>query len=100
MVVEGPHREAREALGRAIRRLDVLEFVILGAIAVLSLLGGGLIALLAVQVLDVPFRITWGVASILVFVIPAALVWRREARADDAGAAVSSDVPGTSDENG
>lgn len=80
MVEQGPHPEAREALGRAIRRLDILEYFILGAIAILSLLGGALVAFLAVQLVGVPFRATWAVSSILIFVIPAAVVWGREVR--------------------
>ncbi len=100
MVEPGPHQEAREALGRAIRRLDVLEYFILGAIAILSLLGGALIAFLAVQLLGVPFRITWAVASILVFVIPAAMVWGREARAGTSTSSTPRDADSKSEPNG
>lgn len=82
MVAPDPHQEVREAIGRAIRRLGVLEYVILGIIILLSLACGALIAFLATSLLEVPFRITWAVASILVFVIPAVLVWSREMRAN------------------
>lgn len=100
VVPQGPHKEAREALGRAIRRLNVLEYVILAVIAGLSLLGGALIAVLAVQLLGVPFRLTWAFASILVFILPAAVVWRRERRAEREEADPQDDAHPSHDENG
>lgn len=80
MVEEGPHREARETVHRAIRRLNVLEYVILTVVVLLSLAGGALLAFLANSLVGVPFRITWAVASVLIFVIPAAIVWGKEVR--------------------
>lgn len=80
MVEEGPHREARETVHRAIRRLNVLEYVILTLVVLLSLAGGALLAFLASSLVGVPFRITWAVASVLIFVIPAAIVWGKEVR--------------------
>lgn len=100
MVEQGPHPEAREALGRAIRRLNVLEYVILGTIALLSLLFGALIAFLGVQLLGVPFRLTWAVASILVFVIPAAVIWGREKRSESRRSGGADDLTRTGENDG
>ena len=74
----GLYEEVHETVERAIRRIGILEWVLLAVIVVLSLLGGAVIALLIVSLVEVPFRITWAVASVLIFVVPAATVWRRE----------------------
>lgn len=67
----------REVTARAIRRLDLLEYGILGVAALLAVVAGALVALLASELTPLPFRTAWTVASIACFVIPAALVrWR------------------------
>ncbi len=72
----------REAMERAIRRLNVLEYVILGFTALLAILGGALVAWLLSSTLEVPFRLSWFVASLLLFVVPGAVVYGRERRAE------------------
>ena len=71
---------AREVVSRAIRRLNLLETLIMGAAVVLALLGGWLGALLARTVLGLPLRTTWMVLSVLLFVVPGALAWTMERR--------------------
>jgi uncharacterized protein YhhL (DUF1145 family) len=90
----------RETLNRAIRRLNVLEYVILLVVAILSLAGGALIALLAGSLTGVPFRITWAVASILIFAIPAIIVWGREHRVRPGPPANDKDEHPASEANG
>ena len=68
----------REVMDRAIRRLNVLEYVILGAAALLALLGGAVVAWILSSELEVSFRLAWVVSSLLLFVVPGALVYARE----------------------
>ena len=74
------HRATREVTGRAIRRLAVLEVVFTVAAAGLSLVAGALVAYVTREPFGWPFRSTWIVASIVLFSIPAAIVWVRERR--------------------
>ena len=71
---------ARRFVSRAIRRLNVLETVIMGAAVIIALLGGWLGALLAHNALGLPLRTTWMVLSVLLFVVPAALAWTMDRR--------------------
>ena len=73
-------RAARMVMTRAIRRLNVLEWLLLGAAAVASLAGGWLAALLGRSALGLPFRTTWMVASLLLFLIPGGMAWVAERR--------------------
>lgn len=66
-------REVRANLNRAMRRLNVLELVLLGAAAVAAVGGGWLAALLGAKAFDLPFRATWMTASLALFIIPAAI---------------------------
>ncbi|MDX1566381.1 MAG: hypothetical protein R3223_01190 [Longimicrobiales bacterium] len=68
----------RDVMERAIRRLNVLEYVILGFAAALALLGGALVAWLLGETLDIPFRWGWALASLLLFLVPGAIVYARE----------------------
>lgn len=73
-------REARllhEVAARAVRRLDILEWVILAATALLATVGGAVLALLLAEPLGVSFRVLWVVASLLLFVVPGAVALRR-----------------------
>lgn len=72
--------QTREVMERAIRRLNILEYVILGATGLLALLGGALVAWLVSSMVEVSFRVSWVVASLLLFVIPGAVVYSREHR--------------------
>ena len=78
---EGGHPETRRMMARAIRRLSVFEYVLMGGAMVFALLGGAAVAWLLQTAAGVPFRISWFVSSLLLFVIPGAIVLGREARA-------------------
>jgi uncharacterized membrane protein len=68
---------------RAIARLGVIEYVLLGMAMVAALLGGALTGWLAQEGLGWSFRRTWTVSSLLYFVVPGGVSWwkaRREAR--------------------
>ena len=69
----------------AIRRLNILEFVILGVVVVLALIAGAFLAWLLESTIGVSFRLVWGVASVLFFVVPGVLVHRQSLSPDDAG---------------
>ncbi len=76
---------AHEVAQRAIRRLDILEGVMIGGGAVLALLGGAAVAWILVGVGGLPFRGTWIVVSLVLFVVPGAIAIvkiRRDERAD------------------
>ena len=93
---------ARQVVSRAIRRLNLLETLIVGVAVGVALLGGWLGALLARSALDLPLRTTWMVLSVVLFVVPAALAWtmeiRKRNRADaDADAAAREDPTGGHD---
>jgi len=80
-VAEGDaFRETRKDMERAIRRLNVLEYVIMVAAVLVALAGGGLVAFLLSAGSDLPLRPTWAVISLLLIVIPAAAVFGRERR--------------------
>lgn len=73
-------RAFREVTSRAIRRLDLLEYLILLVALVLSLAGGALVAWIFHSWLGFPFRLTWLVGSLLLFVVPGGFVYLREIR--------------------
>ena len=75
-----PHRGARKVMARAIWRLNVLEYVMLGMAAALSLGGGALVAWILMTSFGVPFRPSWVIASLLLFIIPGLVVFGRERR--------------------
>jgi hypothetical protein len=81
---EDAARATREVASRAVRRLDVLEWVILFGAAALSAGAGALVALLAAHSLGLPFRVTWIVASLLIFGVPGWFAVRRAKREDEA----------------
>lgn len=68
----------RDVMERAIRRLNVLEYVILGLAALLALVGGALVGWLLNETLDIPFRLGWALAALLLFIVPGAIVYARE----------------------
>jgi len=71
---------ARDVMDRALKRLNVLEYLILVLGAVLALAGGGLVAWILSSTADLPFRASWAVASLLLFIVPGGLVYLRELR--------------------
>jgi uncharacterized membrane protein len=66
-------RVTQEITARAIRRLDILEWLIFAGAAGLAVVGGGLLALLLAGPLGFDFRPTWLVSSLVLFVIPGAI---------------------------
>jgi predicted lysophospholipase L1 biosynthesis ABC-type transport system permease subunit len=78
--------ELRRVTTRAVRRLNVLEYVILGVAAALAMLAGLLAALVLGAALDLPFRPTWIVASLVLFIVPATVAYLRAQRLDRADA--------------
>jgi len=64
---------ARVVTQRAIRRLGFLEWLILLGAIFLALAGGALVAWLLGEPSGFGFRPTWMVASLFLFVIPAAI---------------------------
>lgn len=82
---------SREVAERAIRRLGIVEWVALGGAVVLALVGGALIAFLLDVSLGLPFRVTWAVASLLIFLVPAAGIRWRDRRAGDSASQADHD---------
>ena len=78
------HPETRRMMETAIRRLNVLEYVILGVAMALALLAGALAAWMAESLTGAPFRLTWALSSLLFFVVPGWVVFRRERQAEGA----------------
>lgn len=76
-------RAAREVTQRAIRRLGVMETVLMLAAGLLALLAGALAAWLVADVTGWPFRPVWIAASVIFFVVPGGTVLIR-ARRDEA----------------
>jgi len=76
-------RVTAEVARRAIRRLDILEWVFLGGAVGLATLGGGAIAWLF-QSGGVYFRVTWLVSSLLLLVVPGVIVMTTLRRAERA----------------
>lgn len=63
---------------RAIRRLNVLEYMIIVAAVALALAGGWVVAFLVSAGTDLAFRPTWAIVSLILIIIPAAAVFGRE----------------------
>lgn len=77
----GPEAEAsREALNWVLRRLNVLEYLILVLAVALALLGGALVAWVLSSSLDLSFRWSWAIGSLLLFILPGGFVYLREFR--------------------
>jgi hypothetical protein len=91
------HPETRRMMETAIRRLNVLEYVILGVAMVLALLAGSLAAWMVENLTGAPFRPTWAVSSLLFFIVPGWMVLRRERRAGTDGTIEPADTDPTGD---
>jgi uncharacterized membrane protein len=73
----------REVARRAIRRLDILESVMIAGAAALALAGGAGIAWLLAALGGLAFGRTWIVSSLVLFVVPGAVaifIIRRDQR--------------------
>ena len=73
-------RITRKVTARAIRRLSLLEGLMMGAAAVLALVGGAGVAFQLQRLLAWPFRPTWAASSLLFFIIPAFVAWLKARR--------------------
>jgi hypothetical protein len=69
---------AREVMDRALRRLNILEYLILLLALGLALLGGALVAWILHTAFGLPFRWGWAGASLLLFLVPGGSVYFRE----------------------
>jgi uncharacterized membrane protein len=67
-------KAGREAARRAIRRLDVLEWVIFALAAGLATGGGMVVAMLFVGRSGQGFRSTWIITSLLLLIVPGVIV--------------------------
>jgi hypothetical protein len=79
--------DARRAMEWTRRRLDVLEVLVLFLAFLLALLGGALVAWVLSSVSGAPFRFTWAVSSLLLFIVPGGGVYLRELRRGKKGRA-------------
>ena len=71
---------SREALNWVLRRLTVLEYLILFLALAVALLGGALVAWVLSSSLGISFRGSWAVGSLLLFILPGGFVYLREFR--------------------
>ncbi len=82
-MADEPFGGTRREMNRAIRRLGILEWVMLALAAAAALAGGWLVAWL-VRDLGLPFQLTWTLAAILLFALPGFSVLAREHREERA----------------
>ncbi len=85
---EEKYEGTRAELDQATRSLGVLEHLFLMVAAIASLLAGALVAWLLMQAFGLPFRLTWAIASLVLFIVPGTLSYlrvRREERATAIG---------------
>lgn len=64
---------ARQVTRRAIRRLDILEWVIIAGAMLLATAGGALVAWVIGDSSGFGFRPTWVVVSLFLFVVPGSI---------------------------
>ena len=70
----------RSALQWTHRRLDVLELLAFLIAFLLALGGGALVAWVLAAVAGLPFRSTWALSSLFLFIVPGGGVYLRELR--------------------
>ncbi len=78
MIEDNGFPGTREEMERAIRRLNVLEYLILAAAFILALGGGGAVAYILSAGTALPFRLTWAIITVLLLVVPGLLVFGRD----------------------
>jgi Flp pilus assembly protein TadB len=71
---------ARSAMRQARFRLNILEYLILLFAVLLALAGGGVVAWVLKTAASLPFRWTWVVSSLLLFIVPGGMVYLLELR--------------------
>jgi uncharacterized membrane protein len=67
-------------MAQAATRLGVIEYLLLGMAVGGALLAGALTGWLFMEGLGWSFRWTWGVSSLLYFLVPAGIAWRKTRR--------------------
>ena len=82
-------RVIQEVAARAIRRLNVLEWVILGGAGLIAVLGGALVSWLIAAQLKVSFRLTWIGLSMLLLAVPGLIVIFRSGRGGSTSTVIS-----------
>ena len=82
-------RVTQEVAARAIRRLNLLEWVILAGAGLIAMLGGALVAWLIAAQLKVSFRLTWIGVSILLLGVPGLIVVLRSGRGGSKSSVIS-----------
>ena len=92
-------KATREVTRRAIRRLDILEWVILAAAAALAVVGGLVVAMLFVGRSGSGFRGTWIATSLLLLIVPGVIALARQ-RMDERRAGAGAPQAPTEEENG
>ena len=70
----------RQEMDRAMRRLDVLEWLILAFAVGVALAGGAVVAFLLSVGTELPFRLTWAILSVLLLAVPGLFVFGKELR--------------------
>ena len=76
-----PEAEAsKQALTWVLRRLNVLEYLILFLAGILALVGGALVGWLVSSSSGLSFRWSWAIGSLLLFILPGGFVYLREFR--------------------
>ena len=82
-------RVPQEVAARAIRRLNVLEWVILGGAGLIAVLGGALVSWLIAAQLKVSFRLIWIGLSMLLLAVPGLIVILRSGRSGSTSTVIS-----------
>jgi len=82
-------RVIQEVAARAIRRLNVLEWVILGGAGLIAVLGGALVSWLIAAQLKVSFRLIWIGLSMLLLAVPGLIVILRSGRSGSTSTVIS-----------
>lgn len=102
MTERPPPLETRRMIATAVRRLNALEYVLLGMAMVFASAAGALTAWLLQNAAGVPFRPAWVVASVLFFGVPgwAVLLRERRARGGQQGGGEDSESKETRDNGG
>jgi hypothetical protein len=82
-------RVTQEVAARAIRRLNVLEWMILGGAGLIAVLGGALASWLIATQLKVSFRLTWIGLSMLLLAVPGLIVILRSGKDGSTSSVIS-----------
>lgn len=70
-------RASQKMMERAVRRLGIIELLLLLLAAVAALLAGALTGWILRDALGWSFRWSWSVSSIVYFVVPGGIAWWR-----------------------